>query len=359
MLPSLARLGPATGPKQGDADDDFDAKRARVLPPPPSALLELPSETRNLIFAFVSNPDADCKRIGDMCSINREFAAWCRNADGDGRNEQFWHWVCQAYDWDRTDRWWVTWTQNAAGGWALKDPGNLTPWQSQYTAWCNLQLNDQTIEAAVSLLRHAFPHNTVYKTPHPTYGHIGCWDTSRVTNMSKMFWCAFRFNQDIGRWDTSRVTNMSEMFCGAHVFNQDIGRWNTSRVTKMHSMFNSAVAFNQDIGSWDTSRVTDMRGMFHSALAFNQDIGRWVTSQVADMSRMFAFAGAFNQDIGRWDTSQVADMSRMFYWAVRFNQDIRRWDTSQVTNMAEMFEYARAMRDENKPRGWDAYGPTY
>lgn len=328
MLPSLARLGPATGPKQSDADDYFDAKRARVLPPPPSALLELPSDTRSLIFAFVSNPDADCKRIGDMCSINREFAAWCRNADGDGRNEQFWHWVCQAYDWDRTDRWWVTWTQNAAGGWALKDPGNLTPWQSQYTAWCNLQLNDQTIRAAVSLMRHAVSH-PIYAEPHPTYGHIGCWDTSRVTNMSRMFWCAFRFNQDIGRWDTSRVTNMWEMFCGAHVFNQDIGRWNTSRVTNMHSMFTSASAFNQDIGSWDTSRVTDMRGMFESALAFNQDIGRWVTSQ-------------------------VADMSRMFYWAVRFNQDIRRWDTSQVTNMAEMFESTRAMRNENKPRGWSS-----
>ena len=261
MLPSLARLGPATGPKQSDADDDFDAmeaellavmddrppsdeelierlfadaKRARVLPPPPSALLELPSDTRKLIFKFVSNPDADCKRIGDMCSVNREFAAWCRNADGDGRNEQFWHWVCQAYDWDRTDRWWVTWTQNAAGGWALKDPGNLTPWRTQYTAWCNLQLNDQQIRDVVNNFKWLtlIPYQ-IYAEPHPRYGHIGCWDTSQVTDMKHLFFRASAFNQDIGRWDTSKVTDMSSMFDGAHVFNQDIGRWNTSRVTNM------------------------------------------------------------------------------------------------------------------------------
>ena len=40
-------------------------------------------------------------------------------------------------------------------------------------------------------------------------------DTSRVTNMSFMFYWATSFNQPIGNWDTSKVTNMSEMFNGA------------------------------------------------------------------------------------------------------------------------------------------------
>ena len=32
------------------------------------------------------------------------------------------------------------------------------------------------------------------------YGHIKDWDTSRVTNMSKMFSGASAFNQPIGEW---------------------------------------------------------------------------------------------------------------------------------------------------------------
>ena len=37
------------------------------------------------------------------------------------------------------------------------------------------------------------------------YGHIGNWDTSKVTEMYSMFHGAKKFNQDIGGWDTSKV----------------------------------------------------------------------------------------------------------------------------------------------------------
>ena len=46
------------------------------------------------------------------------------------------------------------------------------------------------------------------------YGHISLWDTSNVTDMSRMFEYATEFNQDIGNWDTSNVTNMRFMFGG-------------------------------------------------------------------------------------------------------------------------------------------------
>ena len=57
------------------------------------------------------------------------------------------------------------------------------------------------------------------------YGNISLWDTSKVTDMSNMFYSADEFNEDIGGWDTSNVTNMNRMFYNANEFNQYIGNW--------------------------------------------------------------------------------------------------------------------------------------
>ena len=41
---------------------------------------------------------------------------------------------------------------------------------------------------------------------------ISSWDTSNVTDMSRMFYQSGDFNRDIGGWDTSNVIDMSYMF---------------------------------------------------------------------------------------------------------------------------------------------------
>ena len=179
---------------------------------------------------------------------------------------------------------------------------------------------------------------------------IGGWDTSNVTDMSNMFTNARAFNQDIGGWDTSNVTDMSNMFYEADSFNQDIGDWDTSKVTTMSWMFGRAHEFNQDIGGWDTSNVTSMAFMFYHAEKFNQDIGGWDTSNVTSMSRMFADARAFNADIGGWDTSNVTNMSYLFFRADSFNRDIGGWDTSNVTDMNWMFWSAKSFNQDLS--GW-------
>ena len=187
---------------------------------------------------------------------------------------------------------------------------------------------------------------------------IGDWNTSSVTSMSYMFSSADAFNQDIGSWDTSSVTNMSDMFRGTNAFNKDIGGWDTSSVTDMSWMFSGADAFNQDIGGWDTSSVIDMSYMFYSADAFNQDIGSWDNSSVTSMSYMFYSADAFNQDIGDWNTSSVTSMSYMFAGADGFNQDIGGWDTSSVTSMYKMFINASAFSNQNLS-AWNVDNVTY
>ena len=175
---------------------------------------------------------------------------------------------------------------------------------------------------------------------------ISNWDVSNVTNMREMFNAAYAFNQDIGGWDVSQVTDMDSMFNGATNFNKDISQWNVSQVTTMNQMFSAATNFNQDIGNWNVSAVTDMSYMFNGATAFNQDIGNWNVSNVENMTYMFGSTTNFNQDIGKWNVSAVTNMLWMFKDATAFNQDITKWNVSAVTIMYEMFDGATVF-DQN------------
>ncbi|WP_238543710.1 BspA family leucine-rich repeat surface protein [Mycoplasma yeatsii] len=177
------------------------------------------------------------------------------------------------------------------------------------------------------------------------------WNTENVNNMKYMFYSAKKFNQNIGRWNTENVNDMEAMFTSANVFNQPIGNWNTSNVTNMRSMFSNAYDFNQNISEWNTSKVTNMSYMFHHAENFNQYIGDWNTSNVEKMRYMFAFAEKFNQNISGWNTSNVNDMTHMFENAKKFNQNISSWSVSKVTDMASMFREAKAFNQNIS--GWN------
>ncbi len=183
-------------------------------------------------------------------------------------------------------------------------------------------------------------------------------DLSNVTNTSRMFQGAEKFNQDIGNWDVSNVENMQSMFYGASSFNQDIEGWDVSNVKDMRAMFRSASSFNQNIGGWDVANVTDMQAMFHSASAFNGNIENWgnKVSTVILMNSMFRGASNFNRDIGTWDVSNVRYMAEMFNGATNFNGNIGEWGSkvSKVQSMASMFSNASNFNQDIG--GWDVSG---
>ena len=104
--------------------------------------------------------------------------------------------------------------------------------------------------------------------------------TSKITDMTFMFYVAFVFNQDISSWDVSNVSSMEAMFFQAGSFNQDISSWDVSNVTNMQAMFYES-SFNQDIATWDVSNVTDMGSMFRDS-QFNQNLSSWVVDNVTD-----------------------------------------------------------------------------
>merc|ERR1719215_2305176 len=114
------------------------------------------------------------------------------------------------------------------------------------------------------------------------YGPIAGWCVSRVTDMGKLFFNMYHFNEDISSWDTSRVTNMHAMFWSG--FNHPLS-FDTSRVTDMSAMFQHNEWFNQPL-HLDTSRVTNMASMFNGAHAFNQPLS-FDTSRVTNMVNMF------------------------------------------------------------------------
>jgi len=140
--------------------------------------------------------------------------------------------------------------------------------------------------------------------PHlKTYGHISTWDTSKVTDMHKLFQSEYCMNQPIV--DLTKISAYNRA-----CFNDDISAWDTSKVTNMNRMFDANKHFNQDISGWKTSKVKDMGYMFHQAIAFNQPIGKWDTSQVVQIhmvssgtSGMFSQAAAFDQNLRNWKTA--------------------------------------------------------
>ena len=73
---------------------------------------------------------------------------------------------------------------------------------------------------------------------------VSHFDTSQVTNMSKMFEnCYYLTSLDLSNFDTSKVTDMSYMFNGCSKLTYlDLSKWNTSRANKMSYMFSSCTS---------------------------------------------------------------------------------------------------------------------
>ena len=146
-----------------------------------------------------------------------------------------------------------------------------------------------------------------------TYGLIGNWNTTAVTNMSNAFSFAGvvtnDFNEDISGWDISNVTNISSMFYRQSLFNQDLSSWDTSNVNNIASIFWKASAFNQPLNSWDVSNVTNMAFSLRETSVFNQDLSSWDTSKVTSMRSIFYKSYLFDQNISSWNVNKVSNLS--------------------------------------------------
>ncbi|MBO4777964.1 MAG: BspA family leucine-rich repeat surface protein [Bacteroidales bacterium] len=79
----------------------------------------------------------------------------------------------------------------------------------------------------------------------------------------------------------------------------DFNDIDTSKVTDMSRLFENQTEFNGDISLWDTSNVTDMNCMFKGASSFNQDLSDWET-ELANTSKMFQGATKMRDHLPEW-----------------------------------------------------------
>ena len=179
------------------------------------------------------------------------------------------------------------------------------------------------------------------------YGPMSEWDTSEVTDMSRLFEGQTSFNEvDIEQWDTSQVTTFAYMFAGCKAFNQPLGAWDLTSAKTLEGMFNGATSFNQDIrlaSGWRNTAffVTNMAAMFKGASQFNGDVAGLLTNNVVDMNMMFYGATSFQgQGMQTWKVDKVERMDRMFFGCSNFNGDITGWAPKRVTTMQSMFQDA-------------------
>ena len=155
-----------------------------------------------------------------------------------------------------------------------------------------------------------------------TYGHISKWNVSAVTDFSSLFTGigGAIFHENLNEWETSNVTDMTRMFYNCTNVSVLINEWTTSNVTSLNNAFYSCYYFIDDLSGWDVGNVTDMDSTFMYALSFNGNIEGWEVGKVTTMYNMFHTANYFNRDLTSWDIENVTQFRSMFTNAQGINR---------------------------------------
>ncbi len=189
-----------------------------------------------------------------------------------------------------------------------------------------------------------------------TYSNLKILDlskfrTSKMTDMSQMFYGCGALNLDLSNFDTSNVYDMSYMFYGCKFDSIDLSSFDTSNVYTMEGMFGWCKAVKElDISNLNTSNVFNMKDMFYDCeLLESLDLSNFNTSEVRNMTSMFCACEKLEYlYISNFDTSNVICMDYMFADCDSIvSLDLSNFDTSKVTNMLEMFSSCDSLESVN------------
>ena len=105
---------------------------------------------------------------------------------------------------------------------------------------------------------------------------LNCIDTSKITDMSELFYNKEDINIDVSKWNVSNVEDMNRMFFGCKLFDCDLSDWNVSNVKRMEFMFSSCENFEgKGLKNWNVSNVENMSNTFRDCQKFDCNLSNW------------------------------------------------------------------------------------
>ena len=166
------------------------------------------------------------------------------------------------------------------------------------------------------------------------------FNTSRVTNMSRMFSGCGDTSLNLSSFNTENVTNMSYMFSGCGATSLNLSSFNTENVTNMSYMFDGCGATSLNLSSFNTENVTNMSSMFSGCHATSLNLSNFNTENVTNMSGMFGNCSSLTSlNLSSFNTSLVRSMSGMFSGCSSLTSlDVSNFNTSNVTDMGGYYQ---------------------
>ena len=166
-------------------------------------------------------------------------------------------------------------------------------------------------------------------------------NTSETTSMEGMFYgCVVKNNMDLSAHNTSKVKNMSNMFYNAQIPSVSLSGLDCSEVTDMEAMFMNASISQIDLTGLRTSKLTSMGSMFEGCqIKDNLDLSGFNTEKVTSMSSLFKNCTATDICLTSFKTPNVTDMSSMFEGCSKLTSlDLTTFNTENVQNNCSMFK---------------------
>lgn len=166
-------------------------------------------------------------------------------------------------------------------------------------------------------------------------------NTSETTSMEGMFsGCVVKNTMNLSALNTSKVKNMSNMFYNAQIPSVSLSGLDCSEVTDMEAMFMNASISQIDLTGLRTSKLTSMGSMFEGCqIKDNLDLSGFNTEKVTSMSSLFKNCTATNICLTSFKTSNVTDMSSMFEGCSKLTSlDLTTFNTENVQNNCSMFK---------------------
>jgi len=227
----------------------------------------------------------------------------------------------------------------------VEEPPEPLPSENSY-AFANRDELDTAIDAWMSNQTSA----------EETYGEIGTWDVSAITDMRSLFHGKSSSDVrelDLSNWDVSNVTKMGEMFKTCRYFSSiNLSGWDVSSCDSFYALF--------DIGHNTTALLT--RNSMKATLK-SIDLSNWTFSSSLLLYVNYMFWGLSNLetlDISGWTNFKPLALSHMFYEVGKDSEskpsiDLTNWDMSNVESFGYMFFRAN-FASVGDLSGWDLTG---